>query len=113
MLSSKVQHKRFVTNLEKRLKESLEMDEMWERKKVCLSLGAVLIDSFMITHLNVIELRQTGSRGKAESQVVYWTDDFLDDVESLHALAAATSPVKKPMFRHHVTGLSMKRPDTS
>ena len=97
VLSSKVQHKRFVTNLEKRLKESLEMDEMWERKKVCLSLGAVLIDSFMITHPNVIELRQTGSRGKAESQVVYWTDDFLDDVESLHALAAATSPVKKPM----------------
>jgi len=97
VLSSKVQHKRFITNLEKRLKESLEMDEMWERKKVCLSLGAVLIDSFMITHPNVIELRQTGSRGKAESQVVYWTEDFLDDVESLHALAAATSPVKKPM----------------
>jgi len=97
VLSSKVQHKRFITNLEKRLKESLEMEEMWERKKVCLSLGAVLIDSFMITHPNVIELRQTGSRGKAESQVVYWTDDFLDDVESLHALAAATSPVKKPM----------------
>ena len=97
VLSSKVQHKRFVTNLEKRLKESLEMEEMWERKKVCLSLGAVLIDSFMATHPDIIELRQTGSRGKAESQVVYWTDDFLDDVQSLHALAAATSPVKKPM----------------
>lgn len=97
VLSSKVQHKRFVTNLEKRLKESLEMDEMWERKKVCLSLGAVLIDSFMATHPDIIELRQTGSRGKAESQVVYWTEEFLDDVQSLHALAAATSPVKKPM----------------
>ncbi len=97
VLSSKVQHKRFVTNLEKRLKESLEMDEMWEHKKVCLSLGAVLIDSFMTTHPDIIELRQTGSRGKAESQVVYWTEDFLDDVQSLHALAAATSPVKKPM----------------
>ena len=97
VLSSKVQHKRFVTNLERRLKESLELEDHWDRKKVCLSLGAVLIDCFLVTHPEVIELRQTGSRGKAESQVVYWTDEFLEDVESLHALAATASPVKKPM----------------
>ncbi len=97
VLSSKVQHKRFITNLEKRIKESLNLDEAWERKKVLLSVGAVLLDCLTLTHPNIIELRQTGSRGKAEAQTVYWTDDFLSDVDSLHALAATSSPVKKPM----------------
>ena len=97
VLSSKVQHKRFITNLEKRIKETVFHDVAWERKKVYMSVGSVLLDCLMNTHVNLVEIRNTSSRGKASIQTVYWTDDFLEDVESLHALAATATPIKKPM----------------
>lgn len=97
VLSSKVQHKRFITNLEKRIKKHVDHDVAWEKKKVWMSVGSVLLDCLMNTHVNLIELRNTGKKSKASVQTVYWTDDFLEDVESLHALAATATPIKKPM----------------
>lgn len=98
-LSSKSQHLRFARKMEKRIEEYLNGDDYDLGRRARFSLGALLFDCIKKAQPDLIEERPGAAKtGQWRASVIYWTDDFLDDVGRLHAVASVTQPQKRPML---------------
>jgi len=97
-LASKAQSLRFARQLEKRIKKFLDSDDYDISRHALFSLGGVLLDCIIKAQPEMLTLSRTTKNGKSGMQTVYWSNDFISDVNHLHAVASIAQPIKRPML---------------
>ncbi len=97
-LAQKAQHLRFARQLEKKIEGYLDSDEYDLTRHAMLSLGALLLDCVKQAAPDMLHFQTNYKNGKTVMQTVYWSDSFLADINRLHAVAAVSMPIKRPML---------------
>lgn len=96
-LNNKGKYARFAKRLEDHLQRYLDGIDMKDQVIAHLSVGDLLLDLVTKAHPDLLTIRNTYKKGKQSVQVVYWSDEWLEEVENLIAVAASSRPIKRPM----------------
>lgn len=99
LVNTKVQHIRFARNLEEKIEHYLAPTEKSVEDATKMSLGAVLLDCIYAGAPDLLTVHtQTAVSGTWGLQKIWWSDQFLTDITNLHAAAAVSAPLKRPML---------------
>lgn len=100
-LATKAQHLRFSRRLEKKIASVIDGDDYELNRRAKISLGALLFNCIETAQPDLLTQRAS-NKGKIKKKFgatkIYFSDDFLDDVNRLHGVASLTQPDRKPML---------------
>lgn len=96
-LNNKGKYARFAKKLEEHMHRYIDGIDLKDAIHAHLSIGDLLLDLIMKAHPDLLHIRQTFKKGKQSYQVVYWSNEWLEDLENLIAIAASCRPIKRPL----------------